>query len=49
MMHREWLNHQKEIQKTQYVRHARLSSPLYIKIDGISGQGVVLKTWGKNE
>jgi len=45
----EWLNHQKEIQKTQYVRHVRLSSPLYIKIDGISGQGVVLKTWGKNE
>ena len=45
----DWLNNQKEIQKTQYVRHVRLPSPLYIKIDGRSGQGVVLKTRGKYE
>ncbi len=45
----DWLSHQKEIQKTQYVRHVRLPSPLYIKIDGRSGRGAVLKTWGKNE
>lgn len=45
----DWLSHQKEIQKTQYVRHVRLPSPLYIKIDGRSGRGAVLKTRGKNE
>lgn len=45
----DWLNHQKEIQKTQYVRHVRLASPLYIKIDGRSGRGAVLKTRGKND
>jgi hypothetical protein len=42
----EWLHRQEEIQKTQYVRHVRLSSPLYIKIDGRSSRGVVLKPWG---
>ena len=45
----EWLNHQKEIQKTQYVRHVRLASPLYIKIDGRSSRGAILKTRGKND
>jgi hypothetical protein len=45
----EWLKVQKEIQKTQYVRHVRLLSPLYIKIDGRSGRGVVLKTRGNDD
>lgn len=45
----DWLCHQKEIQKTQYVRHVQLPSPLYIKIDGRSGRGAVLKTRGKND
>jgi len=45
----DWLSHQKEIQKTQYVRHVQLPSPLYIKIDGRSGRGAVLKTRGKND
>jgi len=45
----DWLSHQKEIQKTQYVRHVRLKSPLHIKIDGRSGRGAVLKTRGKND
>ena len=45
----DWLNNQKEIQKTQYVRHVRLPSPLYIKIDGRSSRGVVLKSRGKND
>jgi len=45
----DWLSHQKEIKKTKYVRHVRLPSPLYIKIDGRSGRGAVLKTRGKNE
>lgn len=45
----DWLSHQKEIQKTQYVRHVQLPTPFYIKIDGRSGRGVILKTRGKNE
>ena len=45
----DWLSQQKEIHKTQYVRHVRLLSPLYIKIDGRSGRGAVLKTRSKNE
>ncbi|MCJ7716949.1 MAG: PEP/pyruvate-binding domain-containing protein [Anaerolineales bacterium] len=45
----DWLVQQREIQKTQYVRHIQLESPLYIKIDGRSGRGAVLKTRGKND
>ena len=45
----DWLSHQKEIQKTKYIRHVKLPSPLYIKIDGRSGRGAVLKTRGKND
>jgi hypothetical protein len=45
----DWLADQQEIQRTQYVRHVRLPSPLYIKIDGRSGRGAVIKTRGKND
>lgn len=45
----DWLSHQKEIQITEYIRHVKLPSPLYIKIDGRSGRGAVLKTRGKND
>ena len=39
----EWLNKQEIIEETQFVRHARLSSPLQIKVDGRSGCGVINK------
>jgi hypothetical protein len=45
----DWLKEQKEIQTTRYVRHVKAPSPLYIKIDGRSGRGVVLKTRGNND
>ena len=38
-----WLRKQKEIKKTNYLRHIELKSPLEIKIDGKSGRAVVLK------
>jgi hypothetical protein len=41
-----WLADQREIQKTNYIRHVRLAEPLYIKIDGRSGRGAVLKNRG---
>jgi hypothetical protein len=40
----DWLQDQKEIQKTKYVRHVRLSKPLVIKIDGRAGIGTILKS-----
>ncbi len=43
----DWLQAQSEIQKTDFVRHIRLESPLYIKIDGRSGRGAVFKSRGK--
>jgi hypothetical protein len=45
----EWLSNKEEIQKTQYVRHIRTMTPLYIKIDGRSGRGAVLKNRGKDD
>ena len=39
----EWLDKQEIIEETQFVRHARLSSPLQIKVDGRSGLGVINK------
>jgi len=44
----KWLSEQKEIQKTKYLRHIELKSPLGIKIDGKSGRAIVLKSRGKN-
>ena len=43
-----WLSEQKEIQKTTYLRHIELKSPLGIKIDGKSGRAIVLKSRGDN-
>ncbi len=43
-----WLEKQKEIQKTKYLRHIELKSPLEIKIDGKAGRAIVLKTRDKN-
>ena len=43
-----WLSEQKEIQKTTYLRHIELKSPLGIKIDGTSGRAIVLKSRGDN-
>jgi hypothetical protein len=37
----DWLNQQKVINETQYVRHARPSAPLSIKVDGRKGRGVI--------
>jgi hypothetical protein len=45
----EWLEEQQEIQKTHYVRHVKLKSPLYIKVDGRSSRGSVLKTRGNHD
>ncbi|MDH5706628.1 MAG: hypothetical protein OEZ45_11495, partial [Candidatus Aminicenantes bacterium] len=36
-----WLNQQKVINETQYIRHVRLSSPLQIKVDGKKSRGVI--------
>ncbi|HDN04360.1 MAG TPA: hypothetical protein ENF27_00290 [Chloroflexi bacterium] len=43
-----WLSEQKEIQKTKYLRHIELKSPLGIKIDGKAGRAIILKSRGKN-
>ena len=39
----EWLDKQEIIEETQFVRHARLSTPLQVKVDGRSGCGVINK------
>lgn len=44
-----WLESQEEIQQTKYIRHVKLANPLYIKIDGKSGHGMVYKTRGDHE
>lgn len=36
-----WLNQQKVINETQYIRHIRPSAPLSIKVDGRMGRGVI--------
>ena len=37
----DWLNQQKIIDETQYIRHVRPSAPLRIKVDGRKGRGVI--------
>ena len=44
----DWITKQKEIQKTNSVRHNRLKSPLMVKIDGKSGRGAVIRSRGEN-
>jgi hypothetical protein len=43
-----WLSEQKVIQRTTYLSHIELKSPLGIKIDGKSGRAIVLKSRGDN-
>lgn len=43
-----WLSEQKEIQRTIYLSHIELKSPLRIKIDGKLGRAIVLKSRGDN-
>jgi len=40
----EWLKKQKHIHKSKYVNVVELINPLVIKIDGINGNGIILKT-----
>ncbi len=37
-----WLDSQKTVTETNYVRHVRLAAPLMIRVDGRNGRGVIL-------
>lgn len=37
----DWLNRQKAIDETEYIRHIRTSAPVRIKVDGRKGWGVI--------
>jgi hypothetical protein len=37
----DWLDEQKRIAETRFVRHVRLPTPLLVKVDGRSGRGVI--------
>jgi len=37
----DWLNKQREISRTEHIRHVRLLSPLFIKTDGRQGRGII--------
>ena len=39
----DWLKTQKTYLKTNHIKVVKLNKPLYIKIDGIEGEGVILK------
>ena len=39
----DWLKTLKTYKKTKYVNVVKLHNPLYIKLDGIEGEGVILK------
>jgi hypothetical protein len=38
----QWLNRQAVVSETDLVRHARVDTPLLIRVDGRNGRGVVL-------
>jgi hypothetical protein len=38
----EWLQKQKILQETEFVRHVRLPAALMVKVDGRSGRGVII-------
>jgi hypothetical protein len=38
----EWLNGQRVVEESEFVRHVETASPLTIKVDGTSGRGVIL-------
>ncbi|MCJ7596395.1 MAG: phosphoenolpyruvate synthase/pyruvate phosphate dikinase, partial [Desulfobacterales bacterium] len=40
----EWLNAQPVVRETTYVRHARLKSPLMLKIDGRTSESIMVAT-----
>lgn len=40
----DWLNNQKVINETRFVRHVRLGSPLKIRVDGRRSRGVIYKS-----
>jgi hypothetical protein len=37
----EWLDRQKEVRDSKYVRHVTLNGSLHVKVDGKSGRGVI--------
>ena len=37
----EWLKAQEVVRETEFARHVRLTSPLEIKVDGMTGRGVI--------
>ncbi len=37
----EWLENQKVVRESQFVRHVALEEPLHVKVDGKSGRGVI--------
>ena len=39
----DWLKDKKTIEKTNFVKVVKLRHPLYINIDGINGEGIILK------
>ena len=45
----EWLKKQNHIHKSKYVNIVKLDKPLVIKIDGINGNGIILKSVEKYE
>ena len=40
----DWLNEQKVVEETQYLRHVQLPHPIKIKVDGRTSRGVILKS-----
>jgi hypothetical protein len=38
----DWLNQQKAVTETEFVRHVQIPSPLAVKVDGRNGRGVIL-------
>ena len=45
----KWLKEQPHIYKSKYINTVKLKTPLIIKIDGIHGQGIILKGILKND
>ena len=39
----DWLKGQKVIEKTNFIKVIKLKKPLYINLDGIKGEGIILK------
>jgi hypothetical protein len=39
----EWLNRQKAKKELNYVKHIHFSKPIVVKLDGRSGQALILK------